>query len=826
MRMKSILSQGMAIVSLAVTMMFSACDIQLPVTSTIEIEADGVTYPTNAELYGLTIEEINHAVDGGIYGELIRNRSFEDGVPPFNCPFDPVRRVMTTPNGWTIPFIRSDSLIGWHALSAGTFLHLDTKQPINDNNVRSLYVTVKSSGPLGSGGAVAEGYDGIPIRQGEKYNLSIYFRGASYRPQRMLVQLRDSTGKEGLSEIWKFYITPVWGRYHHSFVATESTNHATLVISTDSTSSFWTDVVSLFPSKSWKGRSNGLRPDLMELIEATHPAFIRFPGGSYVEGYTEGTYPEWKQTVGDIAQRQSFWNVYAYGTGNGLGFHEYLEMCENLKAEPVFVINSGITSMSRRPRYQDITDMEPLVKDALDAISYANDPVDSVMGAWRIRHGHPAPFNLKYIEIGSENYGADYYKRFEMFKKAINAARPGVIVISSCVVPGEPRNNLHDSHLYATESFLISNYDRYNTKYYPRRWPQVFIGEFGMTDASEKGTLRQAIAEGCFLAGVETNQNVVSRVAYSPLLGNINYPLQRNPAVLFDNHSFIASPSYYLYKMFATNRGKEVLVTNVNSYNRPQVCFGRVGIRLFDNSYDFQNVRVNGKPMRKIQTLSGEWNIDRTDFKPSANHWNYLLSGDTTAYNYTLTATIRKTKGNDPVQFNFRDNGLFGEQADFIGFSIGNGRCDLFRQSGGIKDTLTTPKVFPFQSQKWYRIRIECKDEFISCYVNDTLIQHVVLPPMPSIVAVATQDKENKTIILKVINTTQHEEKTSINVRGASVRNSAQVIQMKGDPSDKNTAKSPNKIVPINQKISFAIGGPMIYKFPPNSITIMKLRTY
>lgn len=398
-------------------LILAGCQPEMPVTSSILVEGDGLTIPVNKELYGLTIEEINHAVDGGIYAELIQNRSFEDGVPPLNCPYDPVRRVLTTPNGWVIPFLRSDSVPGWRRFSATSYMYPDTKELINDKNRRSLLVSVSASAESGKGGVIAEGYRGIPLRKGEKYDLSFYMKGASMVPKTVSLTLADSTGETTFSEVFRVAPAYEWRKYRHTFTATSNTNKAVLAITTDSSAVFWLDVVSLLPQKTWKGRPNGLRPELMELIAALKPAFIRFPGGSFVEGYTAGTYPVWRETVGDIAERKHFWNVWAYGTTNGVGYHEYLQMCEDLDAEPVYVINCGVTNQSRRPRYEDITAMGKLVQDALDAIAYANEPADSIMGALRAAHGHPEPFGLKYVEIGSENYGLEYTKRFELFKK-------------------------------------------------------------------------------------------------------------------------------------------------------------------------------------------------------------------------------------------------------------------------------------------------------------------------------------------------------------------------------------------------------------------------
>ena len=216
---------------------------------------------------------------------------------------------------------------------------------------------------------------------------------------------------------------------------------------------FWLDVVSLFP-KTWKGRPNGQRADLMEAIAALHPRFIRFPGGAFAEGYTAGTYPVWKETVGNIAERKHFWGIWGYGTTNGMGYHEYLQMCEDLGAEPVYVINSGITNMSRRPRYESITEMDKLVQDALDAIAYANHPADSTLGEMRAKNGHPAPFHLKYVEIGSENYGYEYTKRYNLFREAIQKNWPEVTVISNTLVGKRPRSDWRDTHFNGKNSFF------------------------------------------------------------------------------------------------------------------------------------------------------------------------------------------------------------------------------------------------------------------------------------------------------------------------------------------------------------------------------------
>lgn len=812
------------IISLVLVLILPGCQPEMPLTSSITIDVEGFSVPVNKQLYGLTIEEINHAVDGGLYAEMIQNRSFEEGVPPLNCPYDAGRKVLITPNGWTIPFIRQDSVPGWRRMSANTYMWPDNKELINDKNRRSLLVSVSVTPETGRGGVVATGYNGLSIRKGEKYELSLYLKSASMMPKRVGIFLGDSVAERALSEVYD--VTPIfeWRKYKHTFTATEDTDNAVLAITADTTITFWTDMVSLFPLKTWKDRPNGLRPDLMEMIASLKPQFIRFPGGSFVEGYTAGTYPVWHETVGDLSTRRNFWNVWAYGSTNGMGYHEYLQMCEDLEAEPLYVINSGVTSQSRRPRYEDITAMNKLVQDALDAIAYANQPADSTFGAMRAANGHREPFNLKYIEIGSENYGQEYTKRFNLFQKAINEAYPEITVIKSSFISGKNRTEWTDYHFYSGEDFLIANHNRYETAQYLRRFPSVFIGEFSMGDASLQGSLRAAIGEACFLLGVENSPEVVKRLAYAPILGNVGYDYQRYPAISFNNNRAVGSPSYYLMKMLADNRGDELLKTEIETYSKPQVTFGYAGIELFDNSYDFEEVKIDGRPVTEAIVRTGGWKVNNGTLIPNANRWNYLLMGDSVSHDYTLSMKVRRNKGSGQIQLRVRDNGKAGEANDHIAMTISPSSSEFYRSAGAVKDTLRSPKAYSFESNRWYDVKIVCKDETVSCYVDGQLIHEVKLPPLPSLVSVATLEKETKTIILKVVNTTQHEEKTALNIQGANVKNEAEILQLTGDPMGRNTFADPEKIVPVAKQLTFSLGGPLVYSFPPNSITVMRLK--
>lgn len=798
-----------------------ACQQETSITSVIHVDGEGTRQAVNPDLYGITLEEINHAIDGGLYAEMIQNRSFEDGIAPLNCPYNARQRIITTPNGYDMPFMRPDSLPGWKALSPSSWLYPDTKELLNEKNRRSLLVSVSATPESGRGGVVAEGYNGLAIRKGESYHLSFYIKGASLLPKTLTVALEDSTRSRKLSDVCTVKTRNEWTHIRHTFTANESTHKATLVFSSDSSQMFWIDVVSLFP-ETWKGRANGQRQDLMEKIAQLHPRFVRFPGGAFVEGYTAGTYPVWNETIGNITERKSFWSVWGYGTTNGMGFHEYLQLCEDLGAEPIYVINSGITNMSRRPRYESITEMDKLVQNALDAIGYANYPADSTLGAMRAKNGHPQPFHLKYIEIGSENYGHEYTKRFNLFRKAIKEKWPDIMVISNALVGRQPHTGWKDVHFNGKNSFFLNNASRYGTIRSRHEWENTFIGEFGNMQYLEARTMGSAISEGCFLIGIEQHPGMMSRLAYSPLLGNADYLNGRWPMLLFNNHQVVPSPSYYMMRLFNEHRGREVLPTHVDTYLRPTVTFGGAAVYMFDNCYELTEVSMDGKPIEQGKVLSGNWNIQPGILHPVPNRWNYVLLGDTSASDYTFHTRIRRTKGSELIQFRMRDKGLLKERQDYICFTLGNGKAQLYHQCGNVTDSLATTVNFPFVNNTWYDVRISCHRDTIRCFVDENLIQESVMRPYPSLASVATID--NGYLYIKVINTTRHEEKTEINIQGLAVENQAEIIELAGEWDARNTFEHPDLIRPVKRTISFTLGMPKIYKFPPSSISILKFK--
>ena len=322
-------------------------------------------------------------------------------------------------------------------------------------------------------------------------------------------------------------LTADWKKLECTLTASRTDPGARLVVATTAPGTVWLDMVSLFPKDTWQGRPNGLRADLMEMLAATKPAFVRFPGGCYVEGDELKNAHRWKDTVGDIAQRPGHWNLWGYRSTDGLGYHEYLQMCEDLHAEPLFVINCGMAHKDHVPMDQ----MGPWVQDALDAIEYANGPLDTTWGAaGPTRPPRAVPF--KYLEIGNENGGPLYQERYRLFYDAIKARYPDINLVADVRTDQRP-TEIVDEHYYSSPEFFIGQASKYDK--YDRSGPQVYVGEYAVTQGAGQGNLRAALGEAAFMTGMERNSDHVVMASYAPLFVNVGWRQWNPDAIPFDS---------------------------------------------------------------------------------------------------------------------------------------------------------------------------------------------------------------------------------------------------------------------------------------------------
>jgi alpha-L-arabinofuranosidase len=575
------------LISTTVLLSISVVRAQAPATQplTMTIDASAPRVRVSPEMYGIFFEEINHAGDGGLYAELIQNRDFEAGLPPEGWRIDGEQLV--TPSGWgTKKWVATD-LPGWSFIKEGDAegsMQLESTDPLNERNPHSLKLTVEKLGERC--GVVNSGYWGMNIVKGDWYDVSLYAHSEGGRGIGLVFSLESEDGKvvcarATLPEIGRRGrggggggggvetgdTTPAangeWRKYSMGMLAMESHANCRLVITPIEPGTMWLDVVSLFPRKTFKNRPNGMRPELAQMLVDLKPGFLRFPGGCIVEGATLNTRINWKDSIGDIAQRRGVFNLWGYYTSNGLGFHEYLQLAEDLGAEAMYVCNAGLScqARSRQPtEFCKDEDLPKFVQEALDAIEYATGSPDSYWGGVRAANGRIEPFKLKYVEIGNENRGPEYQKRYKVFYDAIKAKYPKIITIADTRMPETPME-IVDDHFYRTPQVFFDMASHYDAS--PRNGPTVYVGEYAINRNVGTGNLLGALAEAVFMLNLERNADLVQMCSYAPLFENVNHRAWPVNLIRFDSSRVIGRSSYQVQKLFANNRPDFVLSTKI-----------------------------------------------------------------------------------------------------------------------------------------------------------------------------------------------------------------------------------------------------------------------
>ncbi|HLH53642.1 MAG TPA: alpha-L-arabinofuranosidase C-terminal domain-containing protein [Verrucomicrobiae bacterium] len=766
-------------------------------SSTISIALDKPGHVVSPTLYGIFFEDINCSADGGLYAELIRNRNFEDSETPDH----------------------------WQSLSAGeAVLSIDSSRPVSSKNPRYLQVVVNRAGPERAG-VVNTGFWGIAIRKGETYQLSFFARGVDGFSGPLTASLESDQGRR-YAEANVPLLGAEWKQYHFSLKAAESDPRARFVVSTTKEGAFSLDMVSLFPKETWKNRPNGLRRDLAGMLEGLKPAFVRFPGGCWVEGETMDVAYRWKQTVGDPSERRTQYNIWQYHATHGIGFHEYLQLCEDLHAEPLFVINCGMSHKEVVP----LEKMRGYVQDALDAIEYANGPADSQWGSLRARNGHRAPFHLRFMEIGNENGGPAYQERYALFYDAIKAKYPEMRLVAN-EWGGRPSNRpveIVDEHYYSTPEFFINNAQKYDS--YDRAGRKVYVGEYAVTQGCGQGNLRAAVGEAAFMTGMERNSDVVLMASYAPLFANVNYKKWNPDLIDFDSSRVYGLPSYYVQKMFSENRAQVLLPVDVQS---PEVLMptksGAIGVGTWLTEAEFKDIKVTrdgqtlfladlGSGTRGWRIHGGNWSVKENALRQTALGENIrAFAGERNWSNYTYSLKARK---------------LSGAEGFLVPFLVHDEEAKAWWNIGGWGNTrhaIEMDGVFAnevpgqIETGRWYDIRIELSSDRIKCFLDDKLIHDVAYPRNRALYAVAGRAANGLEAIVKVVNVSWEDQDTALQLTGGQARGKATAIVLSSDsPQDENSLDQPTRVAPVTR--TFDCSSPNLrFKFPANSVTVLRL---
>lgn len=525
---------------------------EVPVKVTVDLRQPG--HAVSPLLHGVFFEDINFGADGGLYAELVQNRSFE----------------------------HDEHLYAWGTVNRGGSGDVTIEQDaaLNSKNPHYARLAIREAGK--GFGLANYGYGGIAIKAGENYLVSLRARGE--RDAKLTAMLEDDAGRalgsamlEGLGAEWK--------KFEGTIKAASNAANARLVVLASTPGRIDLDVVSLFPEHTFKDRRNGLRADLVQMLADLKPAFMRFPGGCIVEGMDLPNRYQWKDTIGDIAERPQNWNRWRdairrepapqYYQTYGLGFFEYFQLCEDIGAEPVPILNCGMACQYQSKQLVPLEQLDPFVQDALDLIEFANGPADSTWGAKRAAMGHPAPFNLKFIGVGNEQWGEDYFARYAVFTKALRAKYPDIKIVTGAgpgvddkswqfaweKFRGGATADVVDEHYYRPPQWFLENATRYDKQ--DRSGPRVFAGEFAAHEPDRRSTLRAAISEAAFITGLVRNSDLVTMSSYAPLFARDAAYQWRPDLIWFDNARVYGTGSYYVQMLYSRNRPDVVLPTQV-----------------------------------------------------------------------------------------------------------------------------------------------------------------------------------------------------------------------------------------------------------------------
>ena len=527
--------------------------------SKLKIKTKERRFETARDLYGIFFEDINRAGDGGLYPEMLRNRSFEDSVLPEGYIQQEDGIHVKTVSGWLDEFCNGEGLCRWVKgnniseteipawYTHNAKMELELTDTLNEHRDAALRIQFEKDGSLTN-----TGYCGISVKAGESYSLYLFAKAKEEIGLDVAIEYQGKV----LAGNSLVVSGQEYTRYDMKLTAAEDCHEAQLTISCKEGGEVLLGFISLMPDNTYMG--HGLRTDLVEKLKGMSPKFMRFPGGCIVEGTTPSTAMRFRDTVGPAWERPSKLFLWHYRSTLGLGFHEYLQLCEDLGMEPMYVCNCGMTCQGRKSVLLEGEALDEMVQDTLDAIEYAIGSKESKWGRLRASMGHPEPFKMTYLEIGNENWGPDYEKRYNMIYKKVKELYPQIKTIANEHVEknGCPAECV-DEHFYSTTEFFAERVNYYDD--YDRKGPKIFVGEVAVNEGNYMGQLYAALGEAAFLMGIEKNQDIVTLASYAPLFENVNYRAWYPNLIRFNNHQSLGIPTYYVWKMFGQNRGEYVV---------------------------------------------------------------------------------------------------------------------------------------------------------------------------------------------------------------------------------------------------------------------------
>ncbi len=515
-------------------------------------------------LWGLFFEDINRAADGGVYAEMVENRSFDFPKP------------MTAWSTW--PSER---------LPDGKFMVIN-QSAVNEADPKYMSVNLNAKDTVG---LMNSGFDeGMSFKKGLAYNFMLRYRQVAPGVHVRIFLFSGHNRVIGHNQL-SLNESSEWTNQEISITPTDSAKTGKLLVIFEGAGKLDVDRISLFPSDTWMNRKGGLRADLVQKLADLKPGFLRFPGGCIVEGNQIVHRYQWKHTIGPLENREMVQSIWAddvpdrqtpdYMESFGLGFFEYFQLCEDIGAAPLPIINVGMSCQFDAAEVVPVNELEPYISDALDLVEFANGDTSTYWGKKRVQLGHPAPFNMKLLGVGNENWGPQYAEHLKLFTDRLKAKYPDVKLVNAT---GYSRNipvftymdsvlrkrhaDIIDEHFYDTPKWFMDNSSRYDS--YVRSGPKIFVGEYAaqsdrIGSMKNQNNLLTALSEACFMTGIERNADVVAMASYAPLFAHVSGWQWTPNLIWFDNTSSYNTPNYYVQQMFSVNKGTDLVSITLNN---------------------------------------------------------------------------------------------------------------------------------------------------------------------------------------------------------------------------------------------------------------------
>jgi len=804
----------------------------------ITIRTGDVKFPVEKDLYGIFYEDLNRCSDSGMYPEMIRNRSFEDSLMPEHCEaFEGgTEYFVEKTTGYKGEFNHGEGLTrwlepngivytpipGWYSDKAD--MELDGENTLNAKRETSLAVDFAHGGRIWN-----VGYQGMYVETGKAY--PFYMFAYADCDSAVTVKLE---GQDGTVYDAKAFIVKANGyaRYDCTFVSAGTDEKTLFVVETEKACRVHFGFMSLMPAETYNG--HGLRKDLVEKLAALKPGFMRYPGGGFVEGFNFATIPFFSRITGPVWERPSFWNMWNYRTTNGFGYHEFLQLCEDLNMKKLYVVNCGIGDVFTIVQFFKGEEKQRCLDEAIAAIEYAIAPVGTKYGDMRAKAGHPEPFGMDYVEIGNESYCPEYYEYYAWMYEELKSRYPDITFLTCLHVEekGLP-SEIVDEHYYSTPEFFAESVHRYDKN--PRPGPGIFIGEYAVTQG-QPATLRAALGEAMFCMGLEKNQDICKLSCYAPLFENVTYYKWYPNLICFDTHKSYGIPSWHMLKLMGANRGENFVDAEVDTRILYKKMEGIFSVSC-DAPFRFRNAKVDGKPVEASHLLKGTVEAAQDGFTtvpqapenvPLMGPSLYLASPDMTSITF---GDVCKEASEFEISL------YFNKDLDIQAF-VNNGGAEEWtgrnargfdwkvtkdatwaQTSRSVKSDLLSEKKDIALAEGWHDFKVVTYEGGFDAYIDGELVVKADLPHYPAVEAVADTDEER--VIVKIVNFTEVEEEIAIQL-DCDVKSEYQVKLLTGEALAENHIDDPEHVHDVEFTAQGA-GKAFSYKAPALSLSVLIL---